>query len=574
MVVITREAGAALADWTEQAWLVGSFAASALTVTLLLTLRNGREQALRRASEAALAAEQARAVRAFQAAHEGHWEWQPATGQTHLSPRMKELLGIDRDAPLRAEFGIIVQGTLHPDDMAGLRDAFIVHQQGLSPSLDCSFRVRHADGRWHHVRARGQAWRDAAGAVALFSGTAVDMSDEVEGRAQRQQLEDQLQRARKLEALGTLAGGVAHDFNNILASVIGYSELARAAASDGSGQVRQIDQVLQAGQRGKALVERILSFSRGKPRPRTNFLLQPVVDEVLQLLAAALPPGIALDRQLDAPDAAISGDSTMVYEAAMNLCTNAMQAMPGGGSLRVAVRVEQTTVARPLFETTLAPGCHVVLSVADTGSGIPPDVMARLFEPFFTTKGPHQGTGLGLAVVHGVVADLGGAIDVHSAPGKGSCFTLYFPCAAGPLDAQTDTDTALPLGQGQTVLVVDDEAPLVELAEELLAGLGYEPFGVASSTLALERFRQDPSRFDLVLTDEVMPGMTGTALATALHALRPELPIVLASGYGGPQLEQRAAAARITVLVKKPVARAELARAVARALREAAAAQG
>ncbi len=210
-----------------------------------------------------------------------------------------------------------------------------------------------------------------------------------------------------------------------------------------------------------------------------------------------------------------------------------------------------------------------LLSVANTGSGIAPDVMARLFEPFFTTKGPNQGTGLGLAVVHGVVADLGGAIDVQSAPGKGSCFTLYFPCAVGPPDAATDADPALQLGQGQTVLVVDDEPALAELAEELLAGLGYEAFGVASSALALERFRQDPARFDLVLTDELMPGMTGTALAAEMHALRPDLPIVLASGYGGPQLEQRAAAAQVTVLVAKPLARPELARAVARALREA-----
>ena len=567
MVVITRDAGSATADWSDQAWLVGSFAASALLVTLVLTLRNGREQVLRRASEAALAAEQERAVRAFQAAQEGHWEWDPITRQTHMSPRMKELLGIDRDTPPDGEAGLLAQDTLHPQDVVTLREAFLAHQEGRSPAFDCTFRVRHADGRWHHVRSRGHAWRDTAGRAVLFSGTASDVSDEVEGREERRQLEEQLQRARKLEALGTLAGGVAHDFNNILASVIGYGELARTSAADGSGQARQIDQVLQAGHRGKALVDRILSFSRGAPHAHTTFLLQPVVEEVLQLLATSLPASIALDRQLNAPDVAILGDATMVYEAVMNLCTNAMQAMPDGGTLQVAVRVEDLSRPRLLFETTLGAGRYATVSVADTGSGIAPDVMARLFEPFFTTKGPHQGTGMGLAVVHGVAAAQGGAIDVQSVPGHGARFTLYFPCADAPPHAARVTDEGAPPGHGETVLVVDDEPALVELAEELLASLGYEAFGVASSTQALERFRREPARFDLLLTDEVMPELSGTALATAMRAVRDDLPIVLASGYGGPHLEQRAAAAGIAVLVKKPLTRAELARALARALR-------
>ncbi len=573
MVVVTRDAGAALAEWTEQAWLVAAFAASALAVTLLLTLRNAREQALRQASEAALAAEQARAVRAFQAAQEGHWEWNPLSGETHLSPRMKELLGVARDATLPGGDAVLDQGPLHPDDLPALREAFAAHQQGRTPVFDSSFRVRHADGRWHHVRARGHAWRDAAGQAQLFSGTAVDITDEVEGREQRQRLEAQLQRASKLEALGTLAGGVAHDFNNILASVIGYGELARDAAAPASAQARQLDQVLQAGQRGKQLVERILAFSRGTPRAHTVFLLAPVVEEVLQLLAAALPAGVELQSELAAPGAAIRGDPTQLYEAVMNLCTNGLQALQGrpAGSLRVALHTEERTQPETLFETTLAPGRYACLAVSDNGAGITPEVMARLFEPFFTTRqgpGPQRGTGLGLAVVHGVVADLGGAIDVRSQPGQGACFTLYFPLADAAVVTPAEP-AELPLGQGQTVLVVDDEPALVALAEELLAGLGYEPFGLASSTEALARFREAPERFDLVLTDELMPELSGTALAAELHQLRPGLPVVLASGWGGPQLEQRAAAAGVTVLVKKPLARAELARAVATAMLQA-----
>ena len=571
MVVITRDSDAALADWTRQAWLVGSFAASALLVTFLLTLRNGREQSLRVASQSALAAEQERAVRAFEAAEEGHWEWNPTTHESHLSPRMKQLLGVGRDGPMGSgPAGPLGTRSLHPDDAAPLRATFEAHLRGDSAVFDCSFRVQHADGQWHHVRTRGHAWRDANGSTLLVSGTGIDVSAEVVAEQHNRQLEDQLQRARKLEALGTLAGGVAHDFNNILAAIVGYGELAQAAAQPGSAQARRLDQVLRAGQRGKALVERILSFSRSGLRQHSTFLLQPVIDEVLQLLAASLPPAVHLDRQLRAPKTAIAGDATMVYEAAMNLCTNAIQAMPQGGTLTVELTVVQLAGPTVLFENSLPPGPYARLAVTDSGGGIAPEAMSRLFEPFFTTKGPTQGTGLGLAVVHGVMVDMGGGIDVQNAPGWGACFVLYFPVDDAKPTTEAPAAAAAPQGQGQTVMVVDDEPALVELAEELLAGLGYEPVGFCGSQQALDAFRADPDRFDWVLTDESMPGMTGTALATALHALRPQLPIVMASGYGGPQLEGRAASAGITVLVKKPLGRAELAQAAARALAPAA----
>ena len=569
IVVVTRELDAVMTDWSDQAWLVGSFAASALILTLVLTLRNMREQILRRASELALAAEQERAVRAFDAAQEGHWEWRPGAHEGYLSPRMRVLMGLPRQAaPTGAVsgFGPLGHGAVHPEDLAPLREAFLAHSEGRTPVFDATFRVRHEDGQWHHIRARGHAWHDAAGRTLLYSGTGTDVSAEVQADQKQRQLEEQLQRARKLESLGTLAGGVAHDFNNILAAIVGYGELARQVAAAGSAQARQLDQVLRAAERGRALVERILSFSRSSAGKRTRFLLQPVVEEVLQLLAGSLPPQVRVQQALQAPTAVIAGDTTMVFEATMNLCTNAVQAMKEGGVLDVELQTVDLTEAQVLFERNLAPGRYLRLSVVDDGPGIAPEVMARLFEPFFTTKGPHQGTGLGLAVVHGVMVDLGGAIDVRNVPGRGACFALYFPCLALPPDADVAILAAAPPGQGQAVMVVDDEPALVELAEELLAVMGYEPVGFTSSEKALDAFKADPDRFDLVLTDEVMPQMTGTALATALHALRPRLPIVMASGYGGPQLEDRAATAGVTVLVRKPLQQAELARALARAL--------
>ena len=289
MVVVTRDMQAVLADWTEQAWLIGSFAASALSVTLLLTLRSGREQAMRQASEAALAEEQERAVRAFHAAQEGHWEWNPVTGQSHMSPRMKELLGIDRDAPADGRPALLERGTLHPDDILPLRDAFLAHQEGRSPDFNFTFRVRHPDGRWHHVRTRGYAWRDADGHPSLFSGTASDVTAEVEGLEEKRRLEDDLQRARKLEALARWPGA-SPTISTTSSRHRRIREMARESPTAGSGQARHLDQVLQAGLRGKALVERILSFSRGAPDPIASFQLQPVVEEVLPLLVASLRP--------------------------------------------------------------------------------------------------------------------------------------------------------------------------------------------------------------------------------------------------------------------------------------------
>lgn len=567
LLVVSRNRAAALAPWTRQAWLVGGFAGSALLVTLLMGLRNAREQARRLASEAALAAEQARTLRAFQAAQEGAWEWDPASGRTYLSPRMKELLGLPRDAEVRD--GPVATALLHPEDVEPMRAAFVDHAEGRSGPFDRVFRVATPEGGWRHVRTRGLAMAGPDG--VLIAGTATDVSDEVRAREERQRLENELGRARRMEALGTLAGGVAHDFNNVLASVIGYGELARDALPPGSPAARPVERVLQAGQRGKTLVERILAFSRGAPRTHQPLRLQPVVDEVLKLLASSRPPGTELECRQRAPEAVVRGDATAVFEAVMNLCTNGLQAMPEGGTLGVSLSAVELAQERRLFEGRLAPGRYACLAVEDQGTGIPEAVLPHLFEPFFTTRGTGAagGTGLGLAVVHGVVVEVGGAIDLHTRAGQGTRFELYLPWCDEPVrdDAAPGQAPALPLGDGEAVLVVDDEPALVELACELLAGLGYEPFGTESSAEALRRFEAEPGRYALLLTDEVMPGLSGTALAEAVHALRPALPVVLASGWGGPQFEQRAARSGIAVTLAKPLTRAELARAVARALR-------
>ena len=379
-------------------------------------------------------------------------------------------------------------------------------------------------------------------------------------------LQAQRSRASKLESLGTLAGGVAHDFNNVLAGIVGFGEMAQDAAAPGSDQARHLDKVLQAALRGKALVERILAFSRGGARASMVFELEPVVEEVLTLLSASLRPGAVLERALDAQGARLRGDPTQAFEAIMNLCTNALQAMPAAGMLSLHLRRLQVASPRVLSHSPLAVGNYLALSVSDQGGGITADVMDHLFEPFFTTRAAQSGTGLGLAVVFGVVAEFGGAIDVKSAPGQGARFTLYFPECTDALDAPQPSSEWAPGGAGQRLLVVDDEPGLVALAEEMLKGLGYDPVGCSDSTVALQLLRADPQRFAAVITDEVMPRLSGTQLTAALRQHCPHLPVLLVSGYGGGLLAQRAAAAGVTRVLVKPLQRADLARALAELL--------
>jgi len=408
------------------------------------------------------------------------------------------------------------------------------------------------------------AWLVGAFIVAMLSVTLGAGLRMARDQLRVDSLQESLTRSRKLEALGQLAGGVAHDFNNVLAALVGFGEMARKEAADGSRQARHLDRVLQAAERGRQQVERILAFSRGQPRRSVSFSLQGVVQEVLDHLGSARHPQVRVEARLAAAGRGVLGDPTATYEAVMNLCTNALQAMPDGGLLQVELDEVQVSTPVQTYDATLAPGAYLRLQVRDTGQGMGTDVLARLFEPFFTTKGRQGGTGIGLAVVHGVVADLAGVIDVASAPGRGSLFTLWLPVSSQPLEAAADHTAELPLGNGQTVLVVDDEPALVELAEELLAELGYEPRGTVSSTEALQALRDNPAGFDLLLTDEVMPGMNGTALARAAHELRPDLPVLLCSGYGGEQFEARAAEAGVRAVLAKPLTARALALALQR----------
>ncbi len=516
-------------------------------------------------TEEALRESERRYQLAIAGVHQGVWDWDLASDMVFMSARAQQLFGHEPGEPLRPRREWLAHWTYHPDDRLRVRQAVSDYLRGLTRTFAVEYRMRHPSGQWRWYRDRGVALRDDDGRPYRMAGSIEDITDRKHAEAERDRLEGQLRQAQKLEAMGTLAGGIAHDFNNILAAILGYGEMAQKDAPEGSSLRRHLDAAMSAGMRAKALVERILAFSRSGMGERVPVHVQSVVAEVLDTLAGSLPSGIELQRRLAAGDAAVFGDPTQLHQVVMNLCSNAVQAIRASGT--VAVSIDTLEAAEPLRATTgeLPPGYYVRLRVSDTGIGIASQVIDRIFDPFFTTKEVGVGTGLGLSLVHGIVTDLGGGINVESELGAGSTFTVYLPwqgCARLP----ERVDEPVAQGAGQTILLVDDEVPLVQLGEEMMAELGYEPVGFTSSAHALESFRAEPQRFDAVLSDEAMPGMTGSELAAEIHRIRPDIPIVLMSGYATAELAARARAAGVIEVLAKPLVSRDVARSLAGAL--------
>ena len=504
----------------------------------------------------------------MEGANEGYWDWDVASDRLFLSPKMKMLDGQSAECEIGSRADWMSHIIVHPDDSPRFEAALEDHLEGRTPRFDCEYRVRHSNGDWHWLLARGRCVRDAAGKPLRFVGSAMDVTAQKQAQIDKEQLEAQLRQSQKMEAIGTLAGGIAHDFNNILGAIIGYSELALQESTEHSALRRYLDNVMHATERAKMLVERILGFSRSGLGDREPVNVQSIIMETIELLEASLPEGIRLERKVDAGDAAVIGDATYLHQVAMNLCTNAIHAMAGGGVLSVTLERAQLKEPRTLSRGALDPGPYVRLTVADTGTGIPPAVIDRIFDPFFTTKEVGAGTGLGLSLVHGIVTDLGGAIDIKTTLGEGTKFEIWLPVSGEIAVPEFEPEQALPRGNGQIIMIVDDERPLVALAEEIIAQTGYEPIGFDSSTAALAAFRTSPDRFDAVLSDEVMPDLTGTELAQSIHKLRPAIPILLMTGYSGGKLLGQAAESGVNQILRKPLRRRELAESLARVLND------
>jgi len=399
-----------------------------------------------------------------------------------------------------------------------------------------------------HVRQLGEA------NTSLQS----EIIERQKAEAVHQHLEVQLRQAQKMEALGTLAGGIAHDFNNILAVILGYSELSLYNLTPGSNEWHNLQQILIASGRAKHLVQQILAFSRQSEQQRQPVYLHLILEETLTLLRASLPSTIALRQSFARHTGMVLADPIQLQQVVMNLCANAEYAMrPKGGQLELCLDSIDVDAAMAATFPDLTPGPHLRLTVRDTGHGMQPEVLERIFDPFFTTKGPGEGTGMGLAVVHGIITSYAGAITVASTPGQGTTFALYLPQLSGMVKVSDRTEEILPMGEGH-ILFVDDETALANLAQAMLTHLGYSTEVYTSSRAALAALQAAPQRFDLVITDQTMPHMTGEALTLALRQIRSDIPIILCTGFSHTMTIEKAGLLAIDAFLMKPLAMHDL----------------
>ncbi len=382
---------------------------------------------------------------------------------------------------------------------------------------------------------------------------------------EQKKLEEERFQAHKLEAIGTLAGGIAHDFNNILTAIIGFTELAQTATKEGSKTAGYLAAVLQAGQRATGLVKQILTFSRKGAHNREALQPYLVVKEALRMLRASLPTTVQIRENIDSNSGTIVADPTKIHQVVVNLCTNALHAMTEEtGTLEVSLQRTQLTAEEVLAHSGVAPGPFIELSVSDTGCGMDEQTRQHIFEPYFTTKAVDKGSGLGLAVVLGVVQDYGGIITVDSTPGKGSTFHVFFPAQGEEEDkAEVSQKKRGPLPTGtERIMIVDDESTIVTLYEAVLSSLGYTVTPKTSSLAALEELQKSPGSFDILITDQTMPGLSGVKLAEEVLKFNPEMPIILCTGFSSTLSEEQALKIGIKRFVQKPVNCKDLARIV------------
>jgi PAS domain S-box-containing protein len=472
------------------------------------------------------------------------WTARPDGSLDYVNQRVLQYFGCSFEE-------IIGQGWqrfIHPDDLPGCLERWDKARDTNQP-FEIEFRLfqeKDHSFRWHLGRALPIFDQD--GEVVKWFGTNTDIT-------QFKQLENQIRQSQKMEAIGTLAGGIAHDFNNILMAITGYAELATFNSRGNNAAQRNLEEVLVAGQRAKELVQQILAFSRQTDYERQPIELKLVVTEVCKLLRASLPTTVEIRQSFTKAPMIILGDPIQMHQVIMNLCANAEHAMRENGGL-LELKVEHVTgeADNIKIHTDLAGSSYVRLTVRDTGAGMAQDVAERIFDPFFTTKGVGEGTGMGLAVVHGIVNSHGGAISVESEPGQGTTFTIDFPemeARSIQGDAKQFEQEYL-MGHGH-ILFVEDEEALARLGEEAMRKLGYEVMVRTSSLEALEAFRANPFRYNAVVTDQTMPHMTGEALSRELLQIRPDVPIILCTGFSHSMTPEKAKAMGIRAFLLKPL---------------------
>jgi PAS domain S-box-containing protein len=438
--------------------------------------------------------------------------------------------------------------------------------KGQKVPSSVEFKIRAKSGREFCVLINSNIIYAADGKPKGATAVVHDITEQKQAEEEKKNLEYQLQQAQKMEAIGTLAGGIAHDFNNILSVIIGYTELI-LMSGDVAGEVRQnLKEIFSASKHARDMVKQILAFSRQNKQERKPIQVAHIVKEAIKMLRASLPATISIQHHIEKDTGIIEADPTQIHQVLMNLCTNAAHAIhEKDGVLEIHlgnIDLDQKAAADiPGLKT----GSYLKLSVKDSGDGIHPRVQQQIFNPYFTTKEKGEGTGLGLAVVQGIVKSNNGAVTVESEVGKGAAFHVYLPTIKRKLTPEDEISTPLPMGC-EHILLVDDEQPLVEIGRQMLERLGYNVAARTSSIEALELFKADPNRFDLVITDIVMPNLTGDKLAKKIINIRNDIPVVLCTGYSEKFTRRNASEMGIQTFLMKPLVMRDLANTVRQAL--------
>jgi PAS domain S-box-containing protein len=479
------------------------------------------------------------------------------------SDHLYEMCGVERES-FQPSFETIRPG-VHRDDWDRWYRA-LKTAASKGTVFEEEQRIYRTDGDMRHFYTRAEPMFDDAGEVVMLVGVSRDITRRKRIEMARHELELQVRQLQRLEAIGTLAGGIAHDFNNILGATMGYTDMALMELEEEHPAYECLQEIEKASLRAKDLVNQILGFSRHIERERETLVLEGVVREALGLMRASLPANIEIQERLRARDVKVHCDGSQVHQVVVNLCTNASHAMPEGGVLRVELDHIRCSEPMAMAAGELSPGSYARLSLTDDGHGMDEGTRQRIFEPFFTTKESDQGTGLGLSTVQGIVLDHQGGIVVRSRPGEGTTFEVYLPVddRAAPVQAQPVRIT--PEGHRETVLFLDDEVSLMGLGEKMLGRLGYRAMAFNSAIAALDVFRRDPERFDLVITDLRMPEMSGLDVAQEMRQIRPNIPIVLTTGYSDPKLEEHVANGLVQGTLLKPFNLAAIGDCVGRAL--------
>ncbi len=455
------------------------------------------------------------------------------------------------------EFSGTLVRDIYRDPEMRARVLEILLREGSIKGLEIEFRRRGSTSMVGLVTSH--IMKDQSGNPLYIDGVVEDITE-------RKDLERHTQQALRMEAIGTLAGGIAHDFNNILSSIFGFAEAAKMRQAMGRNVEEYLDEILSAGLRARSLVRQILAFSRQSEMKKISMTLGPIVKETIKFLRASLPTTIEIRHTIEAADSVVLADPTQIHQILMNLCTNSAHAMEKTGGI-LEVRLDESTIDSEsgLEYAGLKPGGYLRLTVIDTGEGIAKEIMGRIFEPFFTTKPRGEGTGMGLAMVHGIVKDLGGGISVMSEPGKGAVFHVFLPKQEGEA-AELLMQHGVPKPGKGKILFVDDEEGFIVSGSEILEQFGYEVAAARSAPEALGIFKSSPDEFDLVITDMIMPKMTGLELAKQLNEIRSGVPIILCTGFSAYVDDIVLGTSGIREMVMKPLLAGELADVIERVL--------